>query len=46
MPEYKDNMGIREKVHIELRGPDGKIKDERNLEEDEDETGKRPRVPQ
>ncbi len=25
----KDNLGIREKVHIVLRGPDGKVKDER-----------------
>ena len=25
----KDEMGIREKIHIVLRGADGKIKDER-----------------
>jgi len=29
MPEHKDEMGIKEEVHIVLRGPDGKIKDER-----------------
>lgn len=37
MPEYKDEMGIREAIHIVLRGPDGKIKDERKPEEDKDE---------
>ena len=29
MPERKDEMGIKEKIHIVLRGADGKIKDER-----------------
>jgi len=29
VPEIKDEMGIKEQVHIVLRGPDGKIKDER-----------------
>ncbi len=29
MPEIKDSMGINDKLHIVLRGPDGKIKDER-----------------
>ncbi len=29
MAEIKDEMGIKEQVHIVLRGPDGKIKDER-----------------
>lgn len=29
MVEKQDDIGIREKVHIVLRGPDGKVKDER-----------------
>ena len=29
MTELKDGLGIKEKVHIVLRGSDGKIKDER-----------------
>ena len=29
MPEAKDDVGIKDQVHIVLRGPDGKIKDER-----------------
>ena len=29
MPEIKDSMGINDKLHIVIRGPDGKIKDER-----------------
>ena len=29
MPEFKAKMGINDKIHIVLRGPDGKIKDER-----------------
>ena len=29
MPEFKEDMGISDKLHIVLRGPDGKIKDER-----------------
>ena len=28
MPELKEEMGIKEKVHIVLRGPDGKVKQE------------------
>ncbi|MCK5236321.1 MAG: hypothetical protein KAR06_04970 [Deltaproteobacteria bacterium] len=42
MAEYKDDMGIQDKVHIVLRGPDGKIKDERKPEEGKNEAGKRP----
>ena len=33
MTEIKDEMGINEKIHIVLRGPDGKIKDERKSRE-------------
>ena len=29
MTDIKDEMGIREQIHMVLRGPDGKIKDER-----------------
>lgn len=29
MPELKSEVGINDKIHIVLRGPDGKIKDER-----------------
>ena len=29
MPGFNDKMGINDKIHIVLRGPDGKIKDER-----------------
>ncbi len=29
MPEFKEDMGINDKIHIVLRGSDGKIKDER-----------------
>ena len=29
MTEINDSLGIKEKIHIVLRGPDGKIKDER-----------------
>ena len=29
MSEIKDEMGIKEQIHIVLTGPDGKIKDER-----------------
>ena len=29
MTEIKEQMGISEKVHMVLTGPDGKIKDER-----------------
>lgn len=28
MPENKDDMGIKDKIHIVLRGPDGEIKQE------------------
>ena len=28
MPNIKEEMGIKEQVHIVLRGPDGKIKQE------------------
>jgi len=37
MPEHHDNLGFKDKVHIVLRGPDGKIKDERKLQEETDE---------
>ena len=33
MPEFKADMGIEDKIHIVLRGPDGKIKDERKPRE-------------
>jgi len=36
MPEHKDVVGIRERVHIVLRGPDGKIKDERIVKNGEE----------
>ena len=29
MPEIKSKVGIDDQIHIVLRGPDGKIKDER-----------------
>lgn len=35
--EHKDNQPIRDKVHIVLRGPDGKIKDERKTQEETDD---------
>ena len=31
MTEQKDNLGIQEKVSIILRGPDGKVKDKREI---------------
>ena len=34
--DNKDKFGITDKVHIVLRGPDGKIKDERNTENTEE----------
>jgi len=37
MPEHHDNLGFKDKVHIVLRGPDGKIKDERKIQEETDE---------
>jgi len=36
MPEITDQHPIRDKIHIVLRGPDGKIKDERNTQEEQD----------
>ena len=33
MPGIKEDMGIKDQVHIILRGPDGKIKDERKPKE-------------
>ena len=36
MPEHFDDMGIKDQVHIVLRGPDGKIKDERKPQEETD----------
>jgi len=30
--EQKEDLGIKDKIHIVLRGPDGKIKDERKSE--------------
>ena len=50
MPEIKESVGIKEKVHIVLRGPDGKIKDERvprkpiKKTEVRNVTGKRPGI--
>ena len=32
MPEIKSKVGISDKIHIVLTGPDGKIKDERGKE--------------
>lgn len=32
----KEDMGIKDKVHIILRGPDGQIKEERKLGEVKD----------
>ena len=46
----KDEVGIREKIHIVLRGADGKVKDERKTrkqkitKEVRDVSGKRPRI--
>ncbi len=40
MPEHKEEMGIKDKIHIVLRGPDGKVKDERKTEEAENAEGK------
>lgn len=37
MPEVKEAMGIREKVLIQLRGPDGKLKVDRHIEEETEE---------
>lgn len=48
MTEHKDDVGIREKVHIVLTGPDGKVKDERKPSKSKkrtevrNETGKSP----
>ena len=41
MPEQKDEMGIKDKIHIVLTGPNGEIKDER---EAEDEATEEPRI--
>ena len=46
MPEHKDEMGIQDKIHIVLTGPDGKVKDERKPEEVKDETDQKPETPQ
>lgn len=47
MPGYKDAQQIREQVSIVLTGPDGKVKDERNLNKEEaDVTRKDDAVPQ
>ena len=35
--EQKEDFGIKDKIHIVLRGPDGKIKDERKPEEVKDD---------
>ena len=40
----KEKMGIREQVHIVLRGADGKVKDERKLEGVKNVTGKKPKI--
>jgi len=34
--DIKDNQGIKDKVHIVLTGPDGKVKDERMPEDTEE----------
>ena len=39
MSEYKDGMGIKDKIHIVLKGPDGEIKDERKPEQEDKENG-------
>jgi len=39
MVEKKDKFGIKDKIHIVLTGPDGKVKDERG---EKDATDKRP----
>ena len=50
MTEIKSQMGISEKVHMVLTGPDGKIKDERKPKksvkktEVRNVTSKRPRI--
>lgn len=44
MPEVKEDMGIKDKVHIVLKGPDGKVKDERKTEEDKDARDKKSRI--
>lgn len=46
MAEHKDDMGIKDKIHIILTSPDGKVKDERKTEEVRDATNKRPRIQQ
>ena len=50
MAEIKEQVGISEKVHIVLTGPDGKVKDERKPKksvkktEVRNVTSKRPRI--
>ena len=50
MSEIKDNMGMKDKIHVVLRGPDGEVKDERvpsksvRKTEDRNVTSKRPRI--
>lgn len=44
MPEHKDDFGIKDRIHIVLKGPDGKVKDERKTEEDKDARDKKSRI--
>ena len=37
MPDIEEQVGIKDKIHIVLRGPDGEIKDERGGEDEADE---------
>jgi len=37
--EQKDSQEIRDRMHLVLRGPDGEIKDERNIDSQEDSDG-------
>lgn len=39
--DVEEKVGIKDKIHILLTGPDGKVKDERKPEEDKDVTDKR-----
>ena len=36
--DVEEQVGIKDKIHIVLTGPDGKVKDERKTEEDKDVT--------
>ena len=38
MPELKSEVGISDQIHLVLRGPDGKIKDERKPRKPEKKT--------